>query len=376
MKNFMISLPPAPLQASLFDADESGSTYRQRTFGELGKRYRPHIDSAIELLRADFEYDSLSDINRVQLRRGLIQRQALPFLIGLDALAPNRDFDVRILAGCIGAHTLALTQLDYHLDGALPSRESSATAVWVSDISAVSYAVREIYRASAIMASSSVAPRIFKEVLDPISGFVIARMHEDWLYRYNIEELDRLESSAAVDQILHSDRSRMLASGYWEVMLRAAFICARPRDPIPDALQDLSKALRRIRQLVDELDDLADDLASGLVTLPLALAVNERTDGWLLSSVRRLWTSPKPTNRAAAEGLANMVLTPSVLDALAATYAELDAAFRTSCASLQPEVVGVLEILVDIKRAKFVDLLAIHGRRLRASDAVTAPVSG
>lgn len=141
----------------------------------------------------------------------------------------------------------------------------------MSSEAAAAYAVRLVYRGSFHAARLAYGDRIFTEVIEPFSGFVIERMYQDWNERFRPFSVELAPSM--VDDYLQSSNSRLLGSGYWEVMIRSAWIAAFPDSAVPETLITFSSHIRRLRQLVDELDDISDDLASGLLTLPILLCI-------------------------------------------------------------------------------------------------------
>lgn len=243
---------------------QNGLEYRDQTYGVLYDIFEPEIDEVMSILASrDLVFPAMNSVHLLQLRRPLIARHCLPFLLTHYAFFPSEKPKIDVLAACISAHTLALTHLDYHLDGAAPAEDNEVSAVKVPASSAVSYAVRMVYEAGSIVESPEDLKILFDTVFRPVSGFVVSRMHEDWLARTTPIEN---EIHCSVEEYLISDRSRILTSGYWEVMIRAAFI---GRDiEIPDDIISFCRSLRVLRQLVDELFDIEEDTYAGVVTLP------------------------------------------------------------------------------------------------------------
>ena len=247
---------------------KNGLEYREQTYRMLYDIFEPEIDEVMSILASrDLVFPAMNSVHLLQLRRPLIARHCLPFLLTHYAFFPNQQPKIDVLTACVSAHTLALTHLDYHLDGAVPAEDNEVSAVKGSASSAVSYAVRMVYEAGSVVESSEDLKMLFEAVFRPISGFVVSRMHEDWLARTTLIES---EIHCSVEEYLTSDRSRILTSGYWEVMIRAAFV---GRDTeIPDDLISFCRSLRVLRQLVDELFDIEEDVFAGLVTLPALVA--------------------------------------------------------------------------------------------------------
>lgn len=262
--------------------------FRARTIDLFRQKYGPSFNRVLKNLhRQSFFFDSIDEAHRIQLRPDLLFRQCMPYFATWRAYGCGRPLDEDVLKCMLMAHTLTLTHLDYHLDGASPDQRNTATAVKMSAESAVSYAVRLAYRSSSELAALPTGSRLLREVVDPVSGFVVERMHEDWTGRYSIPDscdLDHLISS-----YLESPNSRLLGSGYWEVMIVAGHISCRPEARVPNKLIAFSRSLRRLRQLVDELDDWREDLESGLLTLPTLLRM--RRDPVFEEDLRRAWRS-------------------------------------------------------------------------------------
>jgi hypothetical protein len=58
---------------------------------------------------------------------------------------------------------------------------------------------------------------LFADALDPVSGFVIERMHEDWSERYSPVGLEA--PADPLREYLESPTSRLLGSGYREARI-------------------------------------------------------------------------------------------------------------------------------------------------------------
>lgn len=265
-----------------------GKAFRAQTFRLLADRYRDPISAATRILAdLDFEFSSIAEAHRQQLREELIFRHALPFCVTEETYFSLGPRSARCLASLLAGHTLALTHLDYHLDGASPSGHAVATAVKMDSATAVAYSVRMIYAACRLSADlGSAANALFRDVFDPISGFVTLRMHEDWLERYDRDLINGTDKH--LTQYLHSTNSRLLGSGYWEVMVRGSFSSRNAHAPQP--LLKVIHELRRLRQLVDELADFAEDVQAGLVTTPLLFALQQTDDADVIKKcISILW---------------------------------------------------------------------------------------
>jgi hypothetical protein len=157
-----------------------------------------------------------------------------------------------------------------------------------------------IYAAGKILGEVNEADRLFREVLDPVSGFVVLRMHEDWRERYSDAFLGGTQEQ--LHEYLYSSNSRLLASGYWEAMVRGSF--ASHASSPPTELLRIVRELRRLRQIVDETADFDEDLRAGLVTTPLLIALqSDKEKEYLSTAVRRLWSSRETTEGKVDEAL-------------------------------------------------------------------------
>lgn len=264
---------------------ESAEAFDSRAIAEMSELFGRPIDSALETLGdVEFGFDSLDSMHHMQLRRALLERHSFPFLLTHETYFGKSEVDVNVLSACLAAHTLALTQLDYHMDGSLPDKYVPHTAVASSIETSSTYAVRMAYFAGELAGRSGVSDRLFAEVISPISGFVVARMHEDW----HVRTQEPASQWCDIDEYISSPHSRLMASGYWEVMCRAPFVANGAE--WPDALDRFVQVLRRLRQVADEAEDLAEDVRAGFVTLPMLIA-NSSTSGRLRPLVEEYWVT-------------------------------------------------------------------------------------
>jgi hypothetical protein len=253
-----------------------------------------------------------------------------------------------------------LSQLDYHLDGAAPAPAATgATARKVDMATAVAYAVRVIYAAGRLADELPGGGRLFRDVFDPVSGFVVSRMHRDHTERYSQALLDTAHRD--LDEYLTSDNSRLCASGYWEVMVRGPF-AGRALTP-PEELISVVRRLRTLRQAVDEIADFREDIGAGLITTPLLFALEGNPDpDRTRSLIRRLWRSRNtPPGTIDDQLLAELISEVSTAGGFdrAARYADAiwKEGTRLSERDLGPRAHGFTTLL-DLKRAKLAELLA------------------
>lgn len=335
--------------------ERDGRDFRRAAFESLATRYRSHVLAAIEMLQElRFTFPGIEKAHAEQLRPDLIFRQALPFCITEDAYFGLSEESDRVLAAVLACHTLALTQLDYHLDGSFPDSGATVTAAVLPAITAVTYALRMVYAVPQLLPEPGVVGRLFADVFNPVSGFVIERMHEDWTERYTSVGLDL--PVEGLQGYLESPSSRLLGSGYWEVMVRGSF-SGRGAVP-PAALIDVVRELRRLRQVVDEVADFEEDLLAGLVTLPLLFALNEGDGGCLRRLVRRLWgMESEHSGRSALLGEIRAAVAD--LNGFRRCHDLADGLWRDAVARCESELDGRgawFALLLDLKRAKLAEL--------------------
>lgn len=273
---------------------ESPQDFRQRCFQLFDKDFHAEFNEVLNSIKGEpFRFAGISNAHNIQVRNELLARHSMPYWATWMTVAADRRPETGALKVCLLVHTLALLQLDYHLDGASPDVDNPATGVKMSSETAAAYAVRLAYRGSHHAAKLPYGDRILSEVIEPYSGFVIERMHQDWNERFRPFSTNTAPS--LIKDYLESSNSRLYGSGYWEVMIRSAWIAAFPESKVPDSLITFSKHVRRLRQLVDEMDDISEDLASGLLTLPILLSIQHdhnfgRTlsDNWDPVNVKRI----------------------------------------------------------------------------------------
>jgi hypothetical protein len=348
-----------------FDPACDGRRYRRQTFRALSTRYQQLVLRTLAVLQElTFEFPTLDKMHREQLRPELVFRHALPFCLTEEAYFEVDERSSTVLAALLAGHTLALTHLDYHLDGSDPDVKAAATGRKASFATSVAYALRMTYVAGRL-AEDCGCTSLFGDVFDPVSGFVVARMHEDWHERYSNALLANAHQS--LDEYLCSENSRLLGSGYWEVMVRGAF-ASHGMLP-PKGATDVVRELRRLRQIVDEIADFDEDVAAGLITAPLIFALHTADgDDRLMAVVRSLWRTPVSDiadRRAAVVRLRDLVADHGGFE-LAAQHADRIWATQVETCGNQMghEGLGFI-VLLDLKRAKLQELKAANWRNSR-----------
>lgn len=274
----------------------------------MDKKYREEYISKINLsagivIRAkeiledlEFNTTAISNAHNKELIYDLLLRHSIPYMAVQKDLFDNEinEDTVWVLAACLAAHTLALTHLDYHLDGINPDLVSGqVTAQKLSPETAISYAIRIIFKSGTLLSKTSVYGQIWSQCIDKVSGFVIERMHQDWKERYSSSILNT-DPIEAIKDYLESATSKILASGYWEVMMKASFLTYRPNSQIPHDLEEVALEMRKFRQMIDELLDIKEDVSAGFVTLPVWFLINEKPD--IRELVQEIWENTKEQN--------------------------------------------------------------------------------
>lgn len=353
-----LELPELDLEQLVRPPAEGPDEYRRRVFAYLGGEYAEVIRCVLSILAdADPEFAEMERVHQIELRPSLLERHSLPYLLTHQALFGGRPLDCRTLAACLAGHTLALTHLDYHLDGSLPAPGSEATAVPVPPASAVSYAVRMIYKAGSIAAGTGTLDRLFADAFEPVSGFVISRMHADWVSRFDLRLLDA-DPHSAMRAYLQEPTSRLRGSGYWELMVRAAFI-TQSSAGLPHDLLRYSDALRRLRQVVDETADVDEDLRAGLITLPVIVAMLG-DDGRIRETIRCAWRTRGPDgmlDRLPAH-LCPAIRSAATISRLRAISADFADEAIAAARSVAGPASRALETLVLLKAAKLESVTA------------------
>jgi hypothetical protein len=245
------------------------------------------------------------------------------------------------------------------LDGANPREDSESTAFELDAEAAISYAVRMIFKAGAILSKSSVSQRIWRDCIDPISGYVLSRMFLDWKDRYNEGML--LENPQIGIEFYESNvNTRLQASGYWEVMIRAAYT-VHSQDKFPTPLIKYCNGIRKFRQLIDELQDIGEDTKAGLLTLPV-LFMMEDNETNTRQLVKDIWDIERNKNNIPPEKCRSGQL----IAKLKQRFVESEAKNRyfmkidKECSNLvniceQMQTVNLRNI-VDFKTAKYITL--------------------
>lgn len=265
----------------------------ERYLSEQKVKYGDVFSEIKSMLKSQtFETNALNDIHNQELIEELLFRHSLPFLsVEADLFDGGSSKDSKIvLASCLLAHTLSLTQLDYHLDGVLPNDINQVSAKFLPIESAIAYSIRTIFRAGALLSKVSCYNLVWNECIDPVSGFVLSRMYQDWRDRFCESTLNK-EPTFAIEEYLNSQTSKLLSSGYWEVMIKAAYIANTSTSEIPKDLALVARKMRIFRQLIDEYLDVSEDILSGAITLPVWLAIKEQPT--LKKEILLLWEDIK-----------------------------------------------------------------------------------
>lgn len=321
----------------------------------LRDNFTPVIDEALGLLaQVTFGSDVLREAHGEQLkRRELLYRHSMPYLLPLQfGRGPTSisDDDVGCLATVFLAHTLALTHMDYHLDGVFPDASADASAAVLPHDVAVGYTSRALLESLSRSDEwcGESGPHI-RGLITEISGFVLERMVQDSLERHQPPD-----PSQTAAQYLSEPRSRLMASGYWEVMFRAG---AHRLGQVPTT-SDLTaiRKLRRLRQIIDEIADLEEDIAAGHYTLPLRLAC-AGSDGERFRQVlsgeweerkRSRFSATSPTTQALAAQVRNC----GAYDAAVGFAIGIANDIRQYCWSAPDDALRrTVEVLADIRMA-------------------------
>jgi hypothetical protein len=341
-----------------FTPGQDGRRFRRQAFARFAAKYGAYVSGAISILqRMQFELPRMSASHIEQMRPELLFRHSIPFCVTEETFFHPDDISSSYLAALLAGHTLALTNLDYHLDGAGPADSASATAKKIDLVSGTTYALRMVYAAGRLLGETGNADRIFRDVFDPISGFVILRMYEDWAERYSEDLLTHPEER--LTEYLHSPTSRIFASGYWELMAKGSF--ARHGAAAPPALISVLRRLRKLRQIVDEIADLEEDIRTGLVTIPVLYALRADKDrGQIGEAVRSLWRHQKAEPDAPDDDLvAHVRKLVEEARGFEASLEEADSVWRDACkdcAESFGDQGSDYLVLLDIKRAKLESL--------------------
>ena len=274
----------------------------------MDKKYRETYLSKINLsadivieakrILEDLEFNTIaiSNAHNEELIYDLLLRHSIPYIAVQKDLFDNENNEdsVWVLAACLAAHTLALTHLDYHLDGVNPNLNlGQVTAQKLSPETAISYAIRIIFKSGTLLSKTSVYEQIWSQCIDKVSGFVIERMHQDWKERYSNSILNN-NPDEAIKDYLESSTSKILASGYWEVMMKASFLTYRPTSQIPHDLEKVALEMRKFRQMLDELLDIKEDVVAGFITLPVWFLIGEKP--YIRELVQKIWENTKEQN--------------------------------------------------------------------------------
>lgn len=233
---------------------------REELIAGLETKYRDFTDALYEELRTrEFPFKEQQAAHLEYLDKKLIVRHALPYCITEDAFFGLDAQSVKFLASVLLLHSLALTRMDDYYDGG-----SHTKSVRELNIHMLAYSLSATHESLMSLLGQSPDARELVKLLN-VTKFVHARMYKDYTERYKTEFLERPHARLAA--YVHSPKSRLLGSGYWEVMARASFV--QRGEAFPGYLHLVDIDLRKFRQLIDELADIDEDLRGGLITLPV-----------------------------------------------------------------------------------------------------------
>lgn len=262
---------------------------RHALISELESRFKPFTDALNEELRDwRFNFAEQKSAHLLHIDHGLVVRHSLPYCISEEIYFSLSNQDVKFFAAVILLHSLALTRIDNYYDG------GDKTKGGTLKVNGVAYSLSATHEAIITLVKRSPNAAELAKLLQ-VTAFVHARMYKDYTERYRLDYLDRPEQR--LQAYLHSPKSRLLGSGYWEVMARASF--AQRGKPFPSYLHSVDIKLRKLHQIVDELADVEEDLRGGLVTLPVLHALTQKP-GITRQSIMNYWQPGVETTKAAS----------------------------------------------------------------------------
>lgn len=251
---------------------------RKLMLSELEQRFEPFTNALVsELQNWQFTFKEQRLVHLLHLDPALVVRHSLPYCITQEAYFGLDEQDVGFFAAIILLHSLALTRIDNYYDGGNQTRGG------VLNVEDIAYSLGATHEAAAALLKRTPNTTELAKLLE-VTTFVHARMFKDHLERYNPAFLERPEQQ--LQAYLHSSKSRLLGSGYWEVMARAAFV--QHGKPFPMHLHSIDIKLRKLRQIIDELADVEEDLRGGLITLPLLHALTQKPE-LMRQNIQNYW---------------------------------------------------------------------------------------
>lgn len=234
---------------------------RAQIITDLEHKYDGFLTGLLESLRnQQFIFEEQRVAHLRMLDSKLVIRHALPYCITEEAFFEIDDSYIPFFTAVILLHTLALTKIDDYYDGGYRTKYPDAKL----DVSALAYSLSATHESILSLITKSPDSTQLVGLLN-ITRFVHARMNKDSTERYDPRYLH--VSDDTLNDYLYNSNSRLLGSGYYEVMARASFV--QRGKAFPAALHELDTKLRRFRQIIDELEDVRQDLAGGLITLPI-----------------------------------------------------------------------------------------------------------
>jgi hypothetical protein len=227
----------------------------------LEQKFAPFTAQLIQTLQDQtFIFQEQKDAHLLHIDERLIIRHALPYCITEDLYFKLDERYIPFFSAVIMLHSLALTKIDDYYDGG----HKTKSPIKQLTVDSLAYSLGITYEAMMRLLDLTPDTKELAKLLN-ITNFVHSRMYKDSVERYKTMCLEA--SQHALDTYLYGPHSRLLGSGYYEVMARASFV--QRGEQFPEYLHELDIKLRKYRQIIDELEDVEQDLRAGLVTLPV-----------------------------------------------------------------------------------------------------------
>jgi hypothetical protein len=242
------------------------------------KRYESELEGTHERVLERLKSNSL-DLTEL---RDLTYRHALPFFATLDALNCQPRQATQVACGAILAYSIPLIAIDTELDGRPSTLRNES--IWDQvKRPGVAQKITHLGYSDIVEGSESA---IAVSLLSKVASDTISAMNFDAGRRGLSSQLET--DRRFIEDYWNSPESRLRGSGIGRLMMGLGSILAD--GTVTDARDQFSITLGILRQLADELMDIEEDVLSGLVTLPLAYALQSpEVSDELTQMIHRVW---------------------------------------------------------------------------------------
>lgn len=349
------------LPFSRFNCSIDPIIYDVHTIKILTKLYKSNLQLILSNLQnIEFGFTRLNQIHQEELDLDLIFRHSFPFLVTETSFFPSETHSITAIVILLLYHTLSLKNLDFRLDNSIPWARKTSSILISDSTQAMCHALTMQYHAAILSAQHPFGAKILKVAL-PISKFILERMHQDYIERYDWNVLQ--DPSVGLKRYNSSQFTRLMGSGYWEIGVRVAFLVHG--QSAPPEFDEISKKMRMLRQLTDEIADVHEDIFAGFLTYPMLLLLdNPHYSNMAKEIIKVLWSDQNSTNSLTSPEYLYLHKILEESEVFEKLYKDIDLLWKDLSVLIEQNVpVDAFPLfisLIDLKRA-FLERIRING---------------